>query len=80
MLAKTPPFAGPSRSGETFVLYAQLGDVGLPRYSRVYLRKMIARGQFPAPVQLSKRRIAWRLSDLEDWKRSRPVQPVTSGK
>ena len=74
MLAKPAAFAGPSSSGETFVLYTQLPEVGIPRYSRVYLRELVLKGQFPRPVQLSERRIAWKLSDLEAWKASRPIK------
>lgn len=73
MLPK-PNFAGPSSSGETFVLYNQLPDVGIPRFSRVHLNELIAKGKFPAPHRLSERRIAWKLSDLEAWKSSRPIK------
>ena len=73
---QTNTFAGASRSGETYVLYAQLPEVGVPRYSRVHLREMVRNGQFPAPVNLSARRIAWRLSELEVWKATRPTQVV----
>lgn len=66
-----------SISGDTLVLYDQLPQVGVPHYSRVYLRELIAKGGFPKPVQLSVRRIAWKLSDLEAWKSSRPIKSVT---
>lgn len=80
MPSKIRSFAGPSLSGESFILYSQLPEVGVPRYSRVHLREMVARGQFPAPVQLSERRIAWRLSELEAWKGSRPMRTIVTGK
>lgn len=30
---------------------------------------MIARGEFPAPVRLSARRVAWRAADIQEWLR-----------
>jgi predicted DNA-binding transcriptional regulator AlpA len=37
------------------------------------LRKLVKRGLFPAPRQVSDNRIAWRLGDIIEWKRQRPV-------
>jgi predicted DNA-binding transcriptional regulator AlpA len=34
---------------------------------------MMRAGTFPAAVQISPNRIGWRLSDLEEWKRQRPL-------
>jgi hypothetical protein len=71
------PRAELSRSPETefFITYDQLPKYGVPNYSRVHTRRLIARGLFPRPVMLSPNRIAWRLSDLEAWKASRPTAP-----
>lgn len=32
----------------------------------------MARGEFPKPVRIGANRVAWRLSDLEAWRDSRP--------
>jgi Prophage CP4-57 regulatory protein (AlpA) len=61
---------------EAFVTYAQLPDHGVPTYSRVHTRRLIARGLFPRPVMLSPNRIAWRKSELAAWKASRPQAPL----
>jgi hypothetical protein len=73
-LALTTPPAHPAK-GEVFIPYDRLADHGI-RYTRVHLRRLIARGLFPAPVMLSPNRLAWRLSDLEEWKGSRPAAPI----
>lgn len=44
------------------------GGVGL---STVYL--WMAKGEFPKPVKIGANRVAWRLSDLEAWRDSRPI-------
>lgn len=56
---------------DIFVPYSQLAEHGIS-YSRVWLNKMMRRREFPAAIQLSQNRIAWRLSELEGWKKSRP--------
>jgi predicted DNA-binding transcriptional regulator AlpA len=60
--------------GEVFVAYPELAEHGI-NYSRVHLRRLITRGLFPSAVMLSPNRIAWRLSDLDRWKASRPTAP-----
>jgi Prophage CP4-57 regulatory protein (AlpA) len=65
-----------SADEEVFITYNQLPDHGLPRYSRVHMRRLMARGLFPRPVMLSPNRIAWRKSDLAAWKASRPIAPL----
>jgi predicted DNA-binding transcriptional regulator AlpA len=70
--------AEPSRSpdSEFFITYDQLPNCGIPKYSRVHIRRLIARGLFPCPVMLSPNRIAWCMSDLAAWKASRPKAPL----
>jgi hypothetical protein len=72
------PRTGPPRSAddEVFITYCQLPEHGVPIYSRVHTRRLIARGLFPRPVMLSPNRIAWRKSDLAAWKASRPKAPL----
>ena len=74
---KAPPAAlTSSADDEVFITYHQLPDHGVPNYSRVHTRRLIARGLFPRPVMLSPNRIAWRKSDVTAWKASRPRAPL----
>jgi len=41
------------------------------KMSRTGLHKWVKEGNFPAPVQLSKRSVAWRQSEVEEWMASR---------
>lgn len=43
---------------------------GLGR-STIY--RLLAAGQFPAPVQLSVRAVGWRRSDVDHWTAERPL-------
>ena len=65
-----------SADDEVFITYCQLPDHGVPSYSRVHTRRLIARGLFPRPVMLSPNRIAWRKSEVAEWKASRPQAPL----
>lgn len=47
-----------------------LSMTGLAR-STIY--RLISRSEFPAPVRLSQRTIAWRLDDVEQWSADRPA-------
>jgi hypothetical protein len=58
---------------EIFVIYSDLPNYGIPRYSRKHLLDLMKRGQFPAAVQLSPNRVAWRASALQEWIASRPT-------
>jgi hypothetical protein len=58
---------------EVFVPYADLPAHGINPPCRVHLTRQVRSGLFPAPVQISANRIAWRLSDLEQRKASRPI-------
>lgn len=49
--------------------------------SRTSIYRLIRDGAFPAPIQIGPRAVAWRLSDIEAWERSRlTVAPVAAGK
>ena len=41
--------------------------------SRSCIYALIAEGKFPAPVQLTARRVAWRESEVEGWIQARTV-------
>jgi len=42
-------------------------------YGRTRIMQLVNAGQFPRPIRLSSRRLAWKLSDLRDWIDSRPA-------
>ena len=75
-LAATQPMRSPK--DEIFIPYKKLKTEHGIDYSRVHLRRLIARRLFPAPVMLSPNRCAWRLSALAAWKASRPIAPIPS--
>jgi predicted DNA-binding transcriptional regulator AlpA len=60
----------------TYVPYALLASYGVT-YSRIHLMRLVGRGQFPAPVQLSARKVAWPLRQVLEWLASRPVREST---
>ena len=62
-----------SRVAVFFVTYPDLARQHGITYTREHINRLINRGEFPASVQLSANRIAWRLADIEAWKASRPV-------
>jgi len=39
-------------------------------------RRMIPRGEFPAPIQIAPRIVGWRRSDIRAWLDSRPAANV----
>lgn len=41
-------------------------------YSRDHLRRKVRAGEFPKPIALSDRRIAWREDEVDEWLASRP--------
>ena len=74
--AKAPTAKLANAKDDVFVTFEQLEGLIGRKYSRVHLRRMIRRGHFPAPVQLSPNRIAWPLSIVVEWKKSRRMGPV----
>ena len=46
--------------------YDQLKAKGVP-YCRVQLRRKVKAGEFPAPISLSDRRIAWIEAEIDAW-------------
>ncbi len=55
------------------ILLSQADVCSRSGISRQQISNMIARGEFPAPVQLVGRRRAWRLTDFQAWVSSRPL-------
>jgi predicted DNA-binding transcriptional regulator AlpA len=68
----------PPADEDRFVSYGELAAHGIV-YTRVHLRRLVLKRLFPAPVQMSANRIAWRMSDLAIWKASRPAAPTPKG-
>jgi len=52
-------------------LLAVAAVVKIVGFSRRTLYSEISRGAFPKPVQISKRRVGWRESDLRSWLNAR---------
>ena len=46
--------------------YSDLVALGIFR-NRMTLKRWIARGHFPTPIQLGPNTIAWRASDVKEW-------------
>jgi hypothetical protein len=62
--------------GDTILSFKDLSREGIT-FSRVHLRRLIARGLFPPPRLLSPNRQGWgRRTDIEPWKASRPTAPI----
>jgi Prophage CP4-57 regulatory protein (AlpA) len=62
---------------EVFIPFRGLRSLGIP-YCRLHINRKIGRGEFPAAVWLGGNRKVWRLSDIEKWLASRPVDRPTS--
>jgi hypothetical protein len=60
------------KSDDLFVPYGDLGPKHGIYFTRVHLRRLIEKRLFPGAFQLSPNRIGWRLSDIEEWKLTRP--------
>jgi prophage regulatory protein len=45
----------------------------MTRLAKSTILRMITKNDFPAPVRLATRIIAWRRSDLERWSEQRPT-------
>lgn len=53
------------------LMFRELRDRYNVPFTRVHLRRLIAAGEFPAPLLLGARRVAWRDTDIEAWLESR---------
>ena len=61
---------GPEPSPVIFLRIA--GVVRLTGLGRSTIYRLMADAQFPKPVRLAKRVVAWRRTDLEHWSEARP--------
>ena len=41
-------------------------------FSESTLRRKVKAGEFPSPIRLSDRVVAWRIADVSEWLQSRP--------
>lgn len=41
-------------------------EMGVP-YSHVHIWRLVKAGQFPAPLKLGPRKVAWLRSEVEEW-------------
>jgi len=57
---------------EIFVTFRELRDHGI-RYCRLHVNRLVERKIFPEPVWLSPNRKVWRLSDIRQYKATRPT-------
>lgn len=69
---------GPARhspgAGEMAVVFLRLQAViRVTGLSRSTLYRLIADEQFPRPVRLGPRAVAWRRTDIEAWGEARPI-------
>jgi len=60
----------PKLPSNGFVRLAQLVPEIVP-VSPATLWRMVATGEFPSPIRLSKRIAAWRMADVDQWIESR---------
>ncbi len=66
-------------------IYIELPDVAaVVTLAEATIQKMVRAGEFPAPRQLSGRRVGWLLREVEEWAENRPVSnlppPPNTGK
>jgi len=52
--------------------------VATVRLSRTTIWRMVREGRFPAPIQITACRRAWRLSDISAWIADREANPIAS--
>jgi prophage regulatory protein len=70
---RTPPEASSAPTHDVAPVFLRMPSVmrmtGLAR-STIY--RLIAEKEFPSPVRLGPRAVAWRRSELEQWSEARP--------
>ncbi|MEM5419637.1 helix-turn-helix transcriptional regulator [Paraburkholderia ferrariae] len=44
--------------------------------SESVVKKLVREGKFPRPRQLSDRRVAWLVREIEEWAESRPISDL----
>lgn len=70
---RTPARAPQAASAPSLPMFLRIGVVmRLTGFGRSTIYRMMAEHSFPQPVRLSRRLIAWRRSDLDQWSDGRP--------
>lgn len=69
-MPEQPPIVNTSATPRLVRIDAVTDRVGV---SRSTIWKMVSEGRFPAPHRLGPRSVAWLISDVESWIRSRPT-------
>jgi prophage regulatory protein len=54
--------------------YKTLGPSKGINYSRDHLRRKVKAGEFPKPIPVSERRIAWIEAEIDDWLAARAAE------
>jgi predicted DNA-binding transcriptional regulator AlpA len=54
------------------IAFDQLDPAKGLKYSRVHIMRLVRAGAFPAPLVLSRGRIAWAEQEIDAWLESRP--------
>lgn len=70
-MTPAPSDAGPSVAMPAF--YRLPAVIRITCLGRSTIYRLMAEGQFPRPVQLAPRAVAWRRSDIGDWTATRTV-------
>ena len=70
----SPPHTprNPDYDSSTVIFLRIAGVVRLTGLGRSTIYRLMADAQFPPPVRLAKRVVAWRRTDLERWSEARP--------
>lgn len=69
--ATTHTYKSGINKGKTKTINARPASKGLIGVSDKTIWQWVRSGQFPAPIKLSESITVWRLSDVQDWMRSR---------
>ncbi|WP_238552220.1 AlpA family transcriptional regulator [Herminiimonas sp. CN] len=58
-------------------IYVDLPDVAvMVTLGETTIQRMVREDEFPKPRQLSGRRVAWLLREIEDWAENRPISDL----
>ena len=70
---RTPALTPQTADNVSTPMFLRIGVVmRLTGLGRSTIYRMMAEDSFPSPVRLSRRLIAWRRSDLDQWSNGRP--------
>ena len=67
------PISPETANSEPSLLLRMRAVTRLTGLGRSTIYRLVALDQFPSPVRLAKRAVAWRRSDIERWSEGRPT-------